>query len=225
MGKSKLSCLIDNPFSHSALAVGLDHIGVVLLGADDLVAGLQVESIDDGVERFGGVAVDGDFVGLGAGQLCQLLAQRLAALIENAPHIVGWPLVGELVVALDRLLHHDGRGRDSPVIEIDEVGIHGISALDHGPIVFVLRGDVSVEVRDARSCSGELGGVRLLEEAVDGERAGERCCLLEEGAAAVEIHTQQCRGCVPPHTTEIFDYLALVSAFVRLRMISTSRSR
>ncbi len=78
-----------------------------------------------------------------------------------------------------------GAGRDAAVVEVDEVGIHRVGALNHAPVVFVLRGNVGTEVRDACACGGELGGVRLLEEAVDGERAGKCCCLLEEGAAAI----------------------------------------
>ena len=186
-GEVEAELLVDDAFAQGALAVGLDHVRVVLLGADDLVAGLQVEPVDDRVQRLGGVAVDGDLVGRGAGQRGQLLAQRLAALVENAPHVVGRPLVGELVVALHRLLHHDGRGRDSAVVQVHEVGIHRVGALNHRPVVFVLRGLVSVEVRDARARRVELGGVGLLEEAVGGEGAGKRCGLLEEGAAAVEI--------------------------------------
>ena len=139
--------------------------------------------------------------GLHAGQLRQLLAQRLAALVEDAPHVIGRPFVGKLVIALHRLLHHDGRGRYAAVVEVDEVGIHRIGALDHAPVVLVLRGHIGTEMRDPRACRAKLGGMRLVEEAVDGERAGKCCCLLEEGAAAIEIHTQQCRVCLPAQTT------------------------
>ena len=83
---------------------------------------LRVEPVDDGVQRLGGVAVDGDLVGRRAGQLGELLAQRLAALVEDAPHVIGRTFVGELVVALDGLLHHDGRRRDAAIVEVDEVG-------------------------------------------------------------------------------------------------------
>ena len=79
-------------------------------------------------------------------------------------------------------------------------------------------------MRDARACPGKLGGMRLLKEAIDGKCAGKCCCLLQKGAAAIEIHTQQCRVCVTPQHNRKIAYFSLVSGFVRLRMISTSRS-
>ncbi len=56
-----------------------------------------------------------------AREVGEFLPQRFAALVENLPHEVGRALVGHLVVAFDRLLHDDGRRRDSAVIEVDDL--------------------------------------------------------------------------------------------------------
>ena len=140
--------------------------------------------------------------------LRQLFAQWFAALVENAPHVIRRPFVGELVVTLHGLLHHDGRGRHAAVVQIDEVRIDRVGALDHAPVVLILRGDIGTKVRDPGPGVGKLRGVRLVEEAVARERAGKCCCLLEEGAAAIRVHTEQCRSCVPLQTTTKWTCLA-----------------
>ena len=166
---------------------------VVLLGADDFVAGFERQPVDDGVQRFGRVAVDGDLARLRAGQVGKLFAQRLAALVEDAPHVIRRPLVGELVIALDGLLHHDGRGRNAAVVEVDDVGVDRVRALDHGPEVFVLRYLGGAEMGNGAGGGVEVLGVGLVEETVHGERAGQGGCAAEEGAAVARNHTKNCR--------------------------------
>ena len=41
-GEVKADLLVDDAFAHGALPVRLDHVGVILFGADYLVAGLEV---------------------------------------------------------------------------------------------------------------------------------------------------------------------------------------
>ncbi len=129
-----------------------------------------------------------------AGQRGQLFAQRLAALVENAPHVIGRTFVGELVVALHGLLHHDGRRRNAAIVQVDEVGIHRVGALDHGPVVLILRGFERAEPGDARARRGEVGGVGLVEEAVGGKGAGQGGCLAEKAASVIAHHAPKCIG-------------------------------
>jgi hypothetical protein len=68
-GEIEADLLVDNAVALGTLALGLDHVRVILLGADNFVAGFQRQAEDDGVQCFGGVAVDGDFVRLRAGQM------------------------------------------------------------------------------------------------------------------------------------------------------------
>jgi len=108
-GEVEAELLVDDAFALSPLAVGLDHVGVVLLGANDFVACFEGKAVDDRVQCLGGVAVDGDLFGTRAGEVGQFLAEGFAALVEDLPHVVGGAFVGELVVALDGLLDYEGR--------------------------------------------------------------------------------------------------------------------
>src|SRR5665213_1345393 len=62
-GEIKANLLEYNSVAFGSLPIPLDHVRIVLLGADDFIAGFERQSVDDGVERFGGVAVNCDFTG------------------------------------------------------------------------------------------------------------------------------------------------------------------
>ena len=198
-GEIEADLLVDDAVALGALAVSLDHVRVVLLGADDFVAGLEGEAEDDGVEGFGGVAVDGDLVGMDAGEVGELLAEGFAALVEDLPHVVGRAFIGELVVALDGLLDDDGRGRDAAVVEIDDVRIDGVGALDEAPEIFILGNVGGAEMGDGAGGDIEVGGVDLVEEAGGAECIGYRegsgdgGGATEEGAAVGGRHRKKCR--------------------------------
>ncbi len=48
-GKVEADLLVDDAVALGPLAVRVHHVGIVLLGADDLVARLQRDAVDDGV--------------------------------------------------------------------------------------------------------------------------------------------------------------------------------
>ena len=166
-GEIKADLVVDDAFAHHPLPPGLNHVGVILFGADHLVAGLEVEAVDDGVESLSRVAIDGDLFSRAASELGEFLAQRFAALVEDLPHVVGRALVGELVEALHRLLHHDGRWRNAPVVEVDDIWIDRVGALNHRPEIFLGCGFFRAETIKRSRSGEELSGVSLVEKAVD----------------------------------------------------------
>jgi hypothetical protein len=74
----------------------------------------------------------------------------------------------------------------------NKIGIHRVRALNHAPVVFVLGGFQGVEAGDPGGSRMPIGGMGLVEEAVHRKGAGQGCCLLEEGATAIRMHTVQC---------------------------------
>ena len=77
---------------HDALAAGAlvpggEHPAVVLVGDDHLVAALQVDAEDQGLHPLGGVARDGELLGVAAELVGQVAADVLDPGLEDAPHV------------------------------------------------------------------------------------------------------------------------------------------
>ncbi len=87
-GEVEADLLVDDAVARLPLAVGVHHVGIVLHGADDLVAWLERQAVDDGVQGFGGVAVDRDLFGGRACEVGEFLTEGFAALVEDLPHEV-----------------------------------------------------------------------------------------------------------------------------------------
>ena len=122
--------LDDDPLAAGALLPARDHPRVVLVGDDDLVAPLQVDAEDQGLHRLGGVAGDGDLLGVAAELAGQVAAHRLDPGLEDPPHVLHGRLVGEPQVA-DHLVEDVGRrGADPAVVEVDDGAIDVEAALD-----------------------------------------------------------------------------------------------
>jgi hypothetical protein len=62
-GNGKRNQLEDDSFAAHALLEGLDHARIVLVGGEDFVAGLQVDAVLRVLQRFAGIAGDGDLFG------------------------------------------------------------------------------------------------------------------------------------------------------------------
>ena len=123
-----------------ALPPGVEHVRVVVFGQNHLVAALEREAENDGVEGFGGVAVDGNFIGANARQRGQLLAEGFAALVHDAPHVVTGGFVGVVVVAFQGVLHGFGRGADAAVVEVEQRRRSRKRLLNRYPVIFVAGG-------------------------------------------------------------------------------------
>ncbi len=192
-GKIEADLLVDDAVPLGTLPVGLNHVRVILLRANHLVAGLKRQPVNNRIQRLGRIPVDGDLPRFGSGQIRQLLPQRLPPLIEDLPHVIGRPFVRKLVVALHRLLHYDGRGRNPAVVQVDDVRVDRIGALDHAPVVLILNDFSRGQVAHRARCRLEVCGVGLAEEAVDGKCARQGGGALQKRATVARSHGKNCR--------------------------------
>ena len=119
----------------------VEHARIVLVGGQHFVAALQVDAVLRILQRFAGVARDGDLFGVAAGGLRQAAAHLLHLVFQNADHGVVRPHVGVFQVAPHRILYRARRGADVAVVEVDDVAIHAEGGADLAPEIFV-RGDL-----------------------------------------------------------------------------------
>ena len=120
-----------------ALIPGVEHAPVVLVGGDDLVAGLEVDSELRDLQRFAGVAGDGELVGLAAELRRQAAPHRLDVGLEDLPHVVHGRLVREVEVALERLVDDARAGAAAAVVQVDDGAVEREGLLDFAPVGFV----------------------------------------------------------------------------------------
>jgi len=147
------------------LVPGGHHPAVILIGGQDLVAGLEVDPGDQGLHPLGGVPGDRHLLRIAAELAGQVAADRLDAGLQDVPHVMGRRGVGEPEVAGLRL-HHDGRrGADAAVVEVDEapVGVEG--ATDLGPVILVA-GDLARRPR-----AGDRAGPRQPRQCIGAEQS------------------------------------------------------
>ena len=128
-----------DPVAARALLPGVEHAAVVLVGRDDLVAGLQVDSELRDLQRFAGVARDRELLGVAAERRRQAPPHRLDVRLEDLPHVVHGRLVREVEIALERLVH-DARARAAAaVVQVDDGAIEREGLLDLAPVGLVCR--------------------------------------------------------------------------------------
>ena len=154
------------PLPPLPLAEGVEHAWVVLSGGEDLVVGLKVEPELDGLQPLGGVAGEGDLLAVAAEGRRQPGPHRLPLRLQDLPHGVGGGLVGEVEVALHRLLDEERRRAHPAVVEVDQAAVDGEGLPDLEPEVLV-RADRLWRLVGAGAAAGLLEGVS---GAIEGER-------------------------------------------------------
>ena len=87
--------------------------------------------------------------------------------LEDLPHVVHGRLVGDVEVALERLVHHARAGAHAAVVEVDDRAVEGEGRLDLAPVGLVLGHVFRRPRRD---------GLRRLEHALEavGVEGGQR---------------------------------------------------
>ena len=160
----------------AAGALGPRGLGaaVILVGDHDLVAGLQVDAADQGLQALGGVAGDRHLLGVAAELAGQVAADALDAGLQDVPHLVGRGDVGEPQVA-DHRLQHGRRGRGhAAVVEVDQgaVGVEG--AADLAPVGLIPRHVLGAELARSVARPEQAGcGVASPGRRRHGGRAGQ----------------------------------------------------
>ncbi len=172
------------------LVPGRQHASVVLLGREDLVAGLQVDAVLRDLERLAGIARDGNFFGIGAELGGEAAAGRLDVALGHAP-VIHRRLVGPVVVALAGLVHHR-RGRAGvAVVEVDDGPVEGEGELNLAPVVLVgrhLRGRPAARRR--LPCEGR----HLVDTVAGGGQAGASGAASETQEGSTASHGQALRA-------------------------------
>ena len=121
---------------------------------------LQVEPELHDLERFAGIARDGDLFGIAAEALRQAAAHGFDAGIENAPHVVSRAHVLDFEVA-DLGVHHDlGRRRDAAVVQVDDVAVDREGVADVEPEIFIAGDGIGGAAADGGG--GGLGARRRI---------------------------------------------------------------
>ena len=153
------------------LAEGHQHARIILVGGQDLVAGLEVDAVLHDLVGLAGVAGDRHFLGVAARHLGQVLAHPLDLGIEHIDHGLDRAHVGIGEIAAHRVLHRDRRGTDIAIVEIDDVAIDGEGVADIGPVILVPRHLLGrAPAYCGGSGGGAFGGLGLKSHQRDGAR-------------------------------------------------------
>ena len=119
-----------------ALIPRRQHAAVVLLGGDDLIAGLEVDAVLRDLQRLAGVARDRHLVGIAAELIGQAAADDFDVPLDQ-PAVIDRCLIRIIEIPLVGLVHH-GRARAAvAVVEIDQRSIERERVLDVAPVAFV----------------------------------------------------------------------------------------
>ena len=103
----------------------VEHARIVLIGGQDLVAGLQVDAVLRVLQRLAGVARDGHLFGIAAGGGGEMPAHAFDAALQDVDHGVVRPHVAVIEVAPHGLLHGARRRADVAVVQIQDVAVDG----------------------------------------------------------------------------------------------------
>ena len=110
---------------------------IILVGDDHLVAALQVDSQDQGLHPLGGVAGDGEFLGVAAEIASQVAADGLDPRLQ---HLHMWWAGISLLKRRSRIIWSStwaGDGLTPPLLKLIERAVDVEGALDLRPVVFV----------------------------------------------------------------------------------------
>ena len=133
----KRNLLQHDAFPAGALAPRRQHAPIVLIRREDFVAGLQIHPQLHRLERFAGIAGDGDLFGVAAKGLREPTAHYFQFRPQNAPHIVSGTHVGDLKISFLSLHHHLGRRTYAAVVEVDHVAVDGKGVANVQPEVLI----------------------------------------------------------------------------------------
>ena len=121
----------------NALVPGGQHARVILLGRDDLVAGLEVEAVLGDLQGLAGAAGQGHLLDIAAELVGHAPADGLAVAGHHAL-VVDGQHVDHLHVPEDRIQGHPGHRAGEAVVEVDELAVELESELDLAPVELVL---------------------------------------------------------------------------------------
>ena len=134
----KRNRLEHDPLAPLALPECGQHARVVLIGGEDFVAALQVDSVLRVFQRFARVARDRHLFGIAAGRACQLPPHRFHLPLEHGDHGVVRSHVGVFQIAAHRVLHRPRRRTAIAVVQVDDVAVDAEGGADFGPEILVL---------------------------------------------------------------------------------------
>ena len=132
---------------HDAVALGAEipwvlAAGMLLVGHEDFVAGLEIDAVGDVVIGFGGISEERDLVAVAADEGGEGIAELVPRGVSPDGVILGIGLVhffGRFVAFEDGAQHGSGAGADGAVIEVDLVGGNQVLLAEFAPVgVFVL---------------------------------------------------------------------------------------
>jgi len=136
-GNSEVHLLEYDFFAALALLPGGDHAGIVLRGGEDLVAGSEVDAKLGDLQRFAGVARDGDAFRISAPHASEARADVFNLGLQVMPHAVAGELVA-VTYGFDLRIQDGGRrGGHAAIIEIEDGGIVAVGAANGLPVGFV----------------------------------------------------------------------------------------
>src|SRR5204863_10091936 len=104
-------------FASLSLTEGREHARVILRGGENFIAGFEIPSHEQGLERLRSVARDRDFFAIAAEQLGQARGNGLTLRLEDLPHRVSSGVFLFPNVTNQRLSHNQRAGRNAAVVQ------------------------------------------------------------------------------------------------------------
>ena len=112
---------------------------IVLIGGQDLVAGLQIQAEFRDLQGFAGIAREHNFVRADSGQFGHHAFRRCHARVEFPDHGVIRPHVAVIEIPAHGLLHRSRRRTHVTVVEVDDRAVRREFIADRDPEIFVSR--------------------------------------------------------------------------------------
>jgi hypothetical protein len=127
-----------------------EHVAVVLFGLDGLVTRLPVVAVDDGGDRFGGVAGDAELRRRASRKRCELVPRRRLVRHLRRPQVVGCLVIDRANLVDEGLQHRRGLHAVVAALEVDVVRLEPVLGSNGRPERLVLSQSTDLDLGVSR---------------------------------------------------------------------------